>query len=208
MPSGRPLMLLHSAYGLRPAIRDTEARLAAAGFVVEAPDLYGGRTADRLEDALALRDRLDRTRVLAELAGRAEALRVRCGGAPLTLVGFSYGASRALDLALGEPGRPREGQVGVAAVVLFHGTSDVGRPHGAGPLPLRVLGHFGQADPWEPAEEVDQVAARLRAAGAAVTVHRYAGAGHMFTDPGLPEFDPAATALAWRRTLAWLGPSP
>jgi dienelactone hydrolase len=66
------------------------------------------------------------------------------------------------------------------------------------------LGHFGQGDPWEPPEQVDQVAARLRAAGAAVTVYRYAGAGHLFTDAGLPEFDPAAIALAWQRTLDWL----
>jgi dienelactone hydrolase len=80
MPSGRPLLLLHSAYGLRPAIREAQARLAAAGFAVDTPDLYGGRTADRPEDALALRDRLDRAQVLAELADRAEALRVRCGG--------------------------------------------------------------------------------------------------------------------------------
>ena len=208
MPSGRPLLLLHSAYGLRPAIREAQARLAGAGFAVDTPDLYGGRTADRLEDALALRDRLDRAQVLAELADRAEALRARCGGAPLTLVGFSYGASRALDLALGDTGRPREGPAGVEAVVLFHGTSDISRPHGAEPLSLRLLGHFGQADSWEPPEQVDQVAAQLRAAGAAVTVHWYAGVGHLFTDAGLPEFDPAATALAWQRTLVWLEPGP
>jgi dienelactone hydrolase len=94
----------------------------------------------------------------------------------------------------------------VASYVLFHGTSDISRAHGAGPLSLRVLGHFGQADPWEPPEQGDQVAAQLRAAGAAVTVYWYAGAGHLFTDPGLPEFDPAATALAWQRTLVWLEP--
>ncbi|MQA88585.1 MAG: hypothetical protein GEV03_29245 [Streptosporangiales bacterium] len=122
MPVGRPLLLLHSAYGLRPAIRDAEARLTAAGFIVDAPDLYGGRTADRMEDALALRDTLDRTRVLADLADRTEALRARCAQAPLTAIGFSYGASRALDLALADDG--------VRAVVLFHGTSEprVARP--------------------------------------------------------------------------------
>jgi dienelactone hydrolase len=39
-------------------------------------------------------------------------------------------------------------------------------------------------------------------------VYRYAGAGHLFTDAGLPAFDPAATALAWQRTLARLEPGP
>jgi len=62
--TGRPLLLLHSAYGLRPAIRDAQARLTAAGFLVDTSDLYGGQTANRLDDVLALRNRLDRTRVL------------------------------------------------------------------------------------------------------------------------------------------------
>jgi dienelactone hydrolase len=77
MPRGRPLLLLHSAYGLRPAIREAEARLAEAGFVVDTPDLYGGHIADRPEDALALRGTLDRARVLAELADPPR----RCGPA-------------------------------------------------------------------------------------------------------------------------------
>jgi dienelactone hydrolase len=77
--AARPLLLLHSAYGLRVAIGDAQARLAAAGFVVEAPDLHGGQTADCLQEALLLRDRLDREQVLAELRDRAGALRARCG---------------------------------------------------------------------------------------------------------------------------------
>lgn len=40
MAVGRPLLLLHSAYGLRPAILEAQARFEAAGFVVETPDLY------------------------------------------------------------------------------------------------------------------------------------------------------------------------
>jgi dienelactone hydrolase len=194
VPAVRPLLLLHSAYGLRAAIGDAHARLAAAGFVVETPDLYGGRTADRLQDALALRDRLlGHGQVLADLQQRARALRDRCGGAPLTVVGFSYGASRALDLALADPQ--------IEAVVLFHGTGQV---PAAGRLSVRVLGHFGTEDPFEPPEAVAAFTRRLRAAGAAVTVHAYPGAGHLFTDPGLEEFDAAAAELAWQRTLAWL----
>lgn len=39
-----------------------------------------------------------------------------------------------------------------------------------------------------------------------MTVYAYPGVGHLFTDPGLEEFDPAACELAWQRTLAWLQP--
>jgi dienelactone hydrolase len=64
-----------------------------------------------------------------------------------------------LDLTMEDPQ--------IAAVVVFHGTSQVAA---AGRLSVRVLGHFGAEDPYEPPEQVALVTARLRAAGAAVTV--------------------------------------
>lgn len=61
---------------------------------------------------------------------------------------------------------------------------------------MRVLGHVGAEDPYEPPEQVALVTARQRAAGAAVAVYAYRGVGHLVTDPG-QEFDPAACELAW-----------
>lgn len=42
-------------------------------------------------------------------------------------------------------------------------------------------------------------------AGAAVQVFRYPGAGHLFTDPSLPDYDTQGSALAWQRSLSFLG---
>ena len=42
-------------------------------------------------------------------------------------------------------------------------------------------------------------------AGATVQLFRYAGAGHLFTDPGTPGHDERAAALAWQRSLQFLG---
>jgi dienelactone hydrolase len=41
-------------------------------------------------------------------------------------------------------------------------------------------------------------------AGAAVQVFRYAGAGHLFTDPSLPDHNGQGATLAWQRSLSFL----
>jgi dienelactone hydrolase len=45
----------------------------------------------------------------------------------------------------------------------------------------------------------------MTGAGATVKLFRYAGAGHLFTDPGTPGHDEQAAALAWGRSLRFLG---
>ncbi|KJY23910.1 dienelactone hydrolase, partial [Streptomyces sp. NRRL S-444] len=37
-----------------------------------------------------------------------------------------------------------------------------------------------------------------------VEVHRYPGAGHLFTDPGLDDYDAQAAEQTWRVALAFL----
>ncbi len=45
----------------------------------------------------------------------------------------------------------------------------------------------------------------MRRAGAEVEVHRYRGAGHLFTDPELPDYDAEAAERAWAASLDFLG---
>ena len=45
----------------------------------------------------------------------------------------------------------------------------------------------------------------MTSAGAMVQLFRYPGAGHLFTDPGTPGHDDQAAALAWQRSLRFLG---
>jgi dienelactone hydrolase len=41
-------------------------------------------------------------------------------------------------------------------------------------------------------------------AGADVEIHRYAGAGHLYTDPDLPDYDEKAAEATWRVALGFL----
>jgi carboxymethylenebutenolidase len=119
-------------------------------------------------------------------------VRPRQGG--LGVIGLSLGAMFALRLSTADPQHMR-------AVVLFYGSGDgdFGRARAA------YLGHFAGQDPFEPAEAVDGLEQAIRAAGRAVTFHRYPGVGHWFFEPDRPSaYNAAAAELAWERTAAFL----
>jgi dienelactone hydrolase len=44
----------------------------------------------------------------------------------------------------------------------------------------------------------------VRSAGAVFQAHIYAGSGHLFTDPDLPEYDPASAGALQDRMLAFI----
>jgi carboxymethylenebutenolidase len=172
-------------------------RLADAGFMAFAPDLYHGKVADTIPDAEALGKALDANHLQAK-AEIAEALRFlneRVGQADrgLAVMGFSLGAYYALDLAAAAPEHIR-------AVVIFYGTGvdDHGNSRAA------YLGHFAENDEFEPQANVDELEDSLRRAGRPVTFHIYPGTGHWFFEPDRPAYNHAAASLAWDRTLTFL----
>jgi carboxymethylenebutenolidase len=191
---GSGVLVLHAWWGLNQTFKAVCTRLAEAGFVAFAPDLYHGKVADTIADAERLRDALDARHVEAssEIAEAARFASGRKGG--LAVIGFSLGAYYALELAAADPERVRE-------VVLFYGTGggDFSRSRAA------YLGHFAESDVYEPASGVDELEATLKRAGRPVTFHRYPGTGHWFFEPDRRDaYNEAAARLAWERTLAFL----
>lgn len=189
---GPPVLVLHAWWGLVPIVTDVCDRLSDAGFTAFCPDLYDGRTATTVEAAERLSGTLDPEATSARVTSAARELRSRAPG-PLSAVGFSLGASYALDLALGA--EPPE------KVVCYYGTGEV--PAGAR-TSSAIEGHFAEADDFEPSEWVTEVETALREAGAAVEFHRYPGTRHWFAEPDRPEYEPAAAEQAWTRTMEFL----
>jgi dienelactone hydrolase len=179
------IRLLHSMYGLRPAVLDAAGRLRATGHEVVAPDLYDGRTADDPEGGMRLMDEIG----WVELRARAAAAAEPHAGDRLVYAGFSLGAGLAQELAF-EDGR-------AAGLLLMHaGDAKTGG--------LRVQLHIADPDPFETPEVVEEWHAGMRHAGAEAEVFRYPGAGHLFTDPSLPDHDGEAADAAWERAVAFL----
>lgn len=194
--SGPGVLVLHAWWGLTPVFRDVCDRLAAAGFVALAPDLYQGATTASIDEAEGLAGTVEEGVASATMVPALALLRdhpaVR--GAGLGVVGFSLGAYWALWLA---DQRPTD----LAAVVLFYGTGAVPNAEARAPF----LGHFAANDDFEPTEAVQAFAEGLREGGRDVTFHTYPETGHWFFESNRPDaYNAAAAALAWERTVAFL----
>ncbi|QLE71666.1 dienelactone hydrolase [Streptomyces rectiverticillatus] len=190
MASSTTIVLFHSAYGLRPAVHAAAERLRAAGHEVHVPDLYEGRTADTVEDGMAVKDEIGRE----ELLRRAVTAVAPLSDRGLVYAGFSLGGSIAQTLALGDEK--------ARGLLLLHGTSDLAEDAAVDELPVQL--HVADPDPFEPHDWLNAWYLRMGRAGADVEVHRYPGAGHLFTDPDLADYDEEAAERAWRVALAFL----
>jgi carboxymethylenebutenolidase len=200
--SGPGALVLHAWWGLTEPFRQVCDRLAKAGFVALAPDLYHGKTAAAVEEAQALGEALDRDleRVRGDIAGAVQFLRQHDathlvdGRGKIALVGFSLGGAYALDMSVNLAEE-------IAAVVTFYATYPGLDYHSA---KAAYLCHFAQDDPFEPAESVAQMEQALQAAGRQFTCYTYPGTKHWFFEANRPEYDAEAARLAWERTIQFL----
>src|SRR5687767_12740056 len=107
--AGDGVLVLHAWWGLNDTIKDFCNRLADSGFVAFAPDLYQGQVATTIEEAESRVKALDGAQAEAEVAEAFRYLREQVGasGRGLAVIGFSLGASFALDLAAAGPAEIR-----------------------------------------------------------------------------------------------------
>ena len=184
------IMLFHSTYGLRPAVHRAADRLRAAGHEVWTPDLFEGRTFDTVEEGMAYKDGTGKD----ELLKRAVLAAAPYSERGLVYAGFSFGASVAQTLALGD-GHAR-------GLLLLHGTSDIAANASADGLPVQL--HVAEPDAFETDDWLSAWYLQMGRIGADVEVHRYPGAGHLYTDPGLDDYDAEAAEATWRVALGFL----
>lgn len=190
--SRRGVLVLHAWWGLTEVFTAFCDRLAAAGFVALAPDLYRGQVAHTREEAQAIQSTMNGEATYALVNRAVEELQARpeIHGKPIGVVGFSMGGFWALAL-----------DRGIAAMVTYYG--------GTGPeyvsADAPILGHFAEHDEFEPLESVQQLEQALHAKGLNVTFHYYPNTQHWFCEENQPGYyDSAATELAWQRTVSFL----
>ncbi|MFB7457714.1 dienelactone hydrolase family protein [Streptomyces sp. NPDC056188] len=184
------IVLFHSTYGLGPAVRQAADRLRSAGHEVWTPDLFEGRTFDTVEEGTACKEAIGKD----ELLKRAVLAAAPYSERGLVYAGFSFGAAIAQTLALGDEK--------ARGLLLLHGTSDVAPNASADDLPVQL--HVAEPDPFEPDDWLSAWYLQMGRTGADVEVYRYAGAGHLYTDPDLPDYDGEAAEATWRVALAFL----
>jgi carboxymethylenebutenolidase len=190
--AGPGVLVIPEFFGLTPHFKSFADRLNGDElFTVVAFDLYDGATAAHRDEAGAMRDSLDRARVIAKLEAAAEHLTANWHPR-LGVVGFSLGAAYAVALAQ---------EIEIEATVVYYGFDDIDPARWHGP----VLGHFAANDDTpDPAEAKGFVDAIL-AAGEEAEMHVYEGVRHGFANKDRRgSFDTSSAELAYRRTRDFL----
>jgi carboxymethylenebutenolidase len=191
------VLVVHENRGLNPHIEDVARRLALADFLAFAPDALfplGGYPGEE-DKARELFQKLDQTKTREDFVAAATWLRARAhGNGKLGVVGFCYGGAIANFLATRLPD--------LNAAVPFYGTQ--AKAEDVPKIKAPLLIHYAEKD--------DRVNAGWPAYEAALKEHRvayqvyiYPGTQHGFNNDTTPRYDKDAAALAWQRTLDFLG---
>lgn len=203
------VLVVHEWWGQNEHARRQAIRLAEAGYVGFALDLYGkGKVATHPKDAMAFvqeatKDPATKTaRFDAALALLRQQPQVDAG--KIGAFGYCFGGGVALDMA-------RAGAE-LAAVVTFHGSlAPTDGPAEPGRVKPAILVQTGGDDPNIPPSQVKAFEDEMRRAGANVKVIVYPGAKHGFTNPdadkaGVPglAYDAKADAASWAAAVKFL----
>ena len=196
--SGPGVVVIQEWWGLVDHIRDVCDRLARAGFVALAPDLYRGETASDPDRAGRLMMGLEIPRAARDLDAAVHALQSQpeVEGAKVAAIGFCMGGQLALFAAT------RNAKIG--AVVDCYGVHPNVTLDLTG-LEAAVLGIFAERDAFVPAEAVRRLESDLRAAGKRAQCTIFPGVDHAFLNDTRPDvYDANAAARAWSEILAFL----
>jgi dienelactone hydrolase len=174
------VLVVHEWWGHNEHARNQARRLAEAGYVGFALDLYGkGKVTTHPKDAEAFMTEAtkDPAVIAARFNAALEQLKQDPHVAPakIAAIGYCFGGSVVL-------GRARAG-ADLDAVVSFHGALATKSPAEKGKVKARVLVLTGAADPMVPPEQVEAFNKEMNAAGAKFQVVSYPGAKHGFTNP-------------------------
>jgi len=207
VPDAHPraaVLLLQEIFGVGPYIRAVAERLAVAGYLVGAPDVFWrfapNWQADHdeagLAASLATVQNLDFGAAVADCCAALEQLSAQPGiDRPAGVMGFCLGGT--LAWAVAANAKP-------SCCVSYYGS---GVPSMLGMIEqvhCPTLFHFGNADPYIPGEGVDALSEAI--AGRQGFMVNVETAGHAFDNHESEMFwNEAAASAAWAKTMAFLG---
>jgi len=199
------VLVVHEWWGHNEHARNAARRLAEAGYVGFAVDMFGdGKHTGHPDTAqMFMQEALrDTTALLARFsAAREELLKdPHVDAGRIGAIGYCFGGAVVLT----------EARIGadLDAVVTFHGAVPPGKVD-SGAVKGRVLVLTGADDPMVPAAMIENLKREMTAAGANIQVVSYPGAKHSFTNPradsvGMPQlaYNAEAARQSWEAMLA------
>jgi dienelactone hydrolase len=204
------VLVVHEWWGHNDHARNQARKLAEAGYVGFALDMYGkGKVATHPEEAKAFMSELMKNSELltARFEAGLDVLKKQAKVDPehIAVFGYCFGGGVALN-------RARAG-ADVDAVAAFHpgGLKPAAAPAAKGKVKPRILVQVGDADPYVPKEQVDAFQKEMKAAGVKAKVITYPGVKHAFTNPDADKtgidalaYNAEADARSWKEATKLL----
>ncbi|WP_435019636.1 dienelactone hydrolase family protein [Tundrisphaera sp. TA3] len=204
------VLVIQEVWGVHEHIKDLCRRLAKAGYLAIAPELFArqgdvsgytdipkliSEVVSKVPDAQVMSD-IDATVAYVKKTGKADA-------AKLAITGFCWGGRIVWLYAAHNP----ELKAGVAWYgKLVSPTTPLQPKHPidvAAQIKAPILGLYGEADGGIPVATVEQMREALKAAGKTAEIHVYPNAPHAFNADYRPSYRKPEAEDGWKRMLAW-----
>lgn len=204
------VLVVQEIFGVHEHIRDVCRRLAKAGYLAVAPEMYHrqgdpARLSDNKEIFAQIVSKVPDAQVMSDLDaavawGRGLRLAHK---SKLAITGFCWGGRIVWMYAAHNPG--------VKAGVAWYGrvVGDKNSMTPANPIDVvdrinaPVLGLYGGADAGIPNDTVDRMRAALKAAGKKSEIHTYPDTPHAFHADYRPSYRKEQAEDGWKRMRAW-----
>ncbi len=177
---GPGVIVVQEWWGLDSGIREMADRLAVAGFVALAPDLYHGELAGHTEmdRAGALMSAMPPDRAARDMSGAVDYLAAHDSttGDGIGVMGFCMGGLLTFVLASLRPDKVR-------AAVPFYGFPQGDDQPDYSRIEAAIQGHMAEHDDFFPPAAAMALEQRLRELGKDVTFTVHEGSGHAFMAP-------------------------
>jgi carboxymethylenebutenolidase len=201
--SGPGVLVIQEWWGLDASLKEMADRLAAAGFVALAPDLYHGEVAGHTEmdKAAHLMQSMPADRAGKDMSGAVDYL---AGHNAVTskgvgVVGFCMGGMLSFLIAANRGDK-------VKAIVPFYGFPQGDAEPDWSKMTAQVSGHMAENDSFFPPAGAHALEAKLRGMGKAVTLTVHPGTGHAFMGPhnALGTLNEKLAAQIWPEVILFL----
>jgi carboxymethylenebutenolidase len=178
--TGPGVLVIQEWWGLDWGIKEMANRLAEAGFVALAPDLYRGELAahDEMDKAGHLMSSMPADRAAADMNSAVDTLASTTGvtGHGIGVVGFCMGGMLSFLIAANRPDR-------VKAVVPFYGYPSGDMEPDFTHLSAIVRGHMAEHDDFFGPAGAAALESKLQSLGKDATLTVHPGTGHAFMAP-------------------------
>lgn len=202
------VMLVHEWWGVGDFVKKNAERLAEAGYVAFAVDMYGdGFYTETVADASARSGEMKANpdKAKARFSAALETVRARpeVDPAKVAAIGYCFGGTTVLDMA-------RLG-LDLSAVVSFHGALATSVPASDTKPLAAILVCHGNDDPFVPAEEVKAFKEEMTKRKVALNFIGYPDTVHSFTNPDVDrhnldgaKYNKGAADHAWSEMQTFL----